>query len=101
MEKEACQLPACLCPATTHLGRVMPATHVPGIALLVPASYQRVCSVPLHQVTIMHYDGRAAPTTYGVSVHKQATLKDIMRVSWQCYGPSPPPELPPGRDAQG
>jgi hypothetical protein len=30
------------------------------------------------QVTVIQFDGREKPTTYGVEVHKEATVKDIM-----------------------
>eukprot|EP00887_Chlorella_sp_A99_P003475 scaffold7.g3475.t1 len=32
----------------------------------------------VRKVTVCHYDGRARPTTYGVRVHKEATVEDIM-----------------------
>lgn len=48
----------------------------------------------------MHYDGRATPTTYGVTVHKTATLKDIMRVSSHACRLRLPAAFWTGRPAQ-
>lgn len=44
----------------------------------LPEQPAEATSLRTRQVTIMHYDGRAPPTTYGVSVQKECTLKELM-----------------------
>ncbi|KAI7843193.1 hypothetical protein COHA_003176 [Chlorella ohadii] len=44
------------------------------------------------QVTIIHFDGREKPTTYGVEVDKEASLKDIMAAAAPLAGLDPDSE---------
>lgn len=41
------------------------------------------------QVTILHYDGRAKPTTYGLEVGKEATVQEIMDAAAPLAGLDP------------